>query len=74
MVDLIAVAVLALLVIRGWARGFVREAIDVVTLVLGAILLDNTAYNQAASVLTSQDFSLDSNRRIFRRIAEMAEQ
>lgn len=38
MVDLIAFAVLALLVIRGWARGFVREAIDVATLVLGAFL------------------------------------
>ena len=38
MVDLIAVAVLVLLVIRGWVRGFVREAIDVATLVLGAIL------------------------------------
>jgi uncharacterized membrane protein required for colicin V production len=38
MIDLVAFSVLALLVVRGWARGFVRQAIDVVALVLGAAL------------------------------------
>ncbi len=36
MIDLIAVSVLVLLVVRGWARGFVRQALDVVTLLVGA--------------------------------------
>lgn len=38
MIDLIAVVVLVLLVVRGWSRGFVRQALDVATLVLGAML------------------------------------
>ena len=37
-IDVIAVALIALLILRGWIRGFVREAIDVGTLVLGAVL------------------------------------
>lgn len=41
--------------------------------VLGAILLDNSAYNQAAAVLRPEDFSLDSHRRIFLRMTDMAE-
>lgn len=41
--------------------------------VLGAILLDNSAYNQAAAMLRPDDFSLDSHRRIFLRITEMEE-
>ncbi len=41
--------------------------------VLGAILLDNTAYNQAASHLTPDDFFLDSHRRLFTRIMELAD-
>lgn len=38
MIDLIAIAVLVLLAVRGWSRGFVRQALDVMTLVVGAIL------------------------------------
>lgn len=38
MIDLIAIAILVLLVVRGWSRGFVRQALDVTTLVLGALL------------------------------------
>ena len=34
--------------------------------ILGAILLDNFAYNQAAEHLRIEDFSLDSHRRIMR--------
>ncbi len=41
--------------------------------VLGAILLDNSAYNQAAALLTAEDFSLDSHRRLFRRMMELAD-
>jgi hypothetical protein len=33
--------------------------------ILGAILLDNAAFNEAAQHLTSADFSLDSHRRIY---------
>ena len=38
MIDFVVLALMVLLVIRGWARGLVREAIDVGTLVLGALL------------------------------------
>ena len=41
--------------------------------VLGAILLDNSVYTQAAVLLKAEDFALDSNRRIFSRITEMAD-
>ena len=41
--------------------------------VLGAILLDNFAYNQAAAVLLPEDFFMGSNRVIFLRMTEMAE-
>src|SRR6201997_2354646 len=39
----------------------------------GAILLDNFAYNQAAEHLRSEDFSLDSHRRIYSRMVDLAE-
>ena len=41
--------------------------------ILGAILLDNFAYNQAAEHLRTEDFSLDSHRRIFARMVDLAE-
>jgi replicative DNA helicase len=41
--------------------------------ILGAILLDNLAYNQAAEHLKPEDFSLDSNRRIYSRMIDLAE-
>src|ERR1700745_2762841 len=41
--------------------------------ILGAILLDNFAYNQAAEFLRADDFSLDSHRRIYSRIVDLAE-
>ena len=47
--------------------------VDAERSVLGAILLDNSAYNQAAAVLTSEDFSLDSHRRLFLRISDLSE-
>jgi replicative DNA helicase len=39
--------------------------------ILGAILLDNTAHSEAAEKLDSDDFSLDSHRRIFLRMSEL---
>lgn len=41
--------------------------------ILGAILLDNFAYNQAAEHLKPEDFSLDSHRRIYGRMVDLAE-
>ena len=35
--------------------------------ILGAILLDNLAFNQAAEHLKAEDFLLDSHRRIYSR-------
>jgi replicative DNA helicase len=39
--------------------------------ILGAILLDNAAHAEAAEKLESDDFSLDSHRRIFLRMSEL---
>src|SRR5579859_3302402 len=41
--------------------------------ILGAILLVNFAYNQAAESLHAEDFSLDSHRRIYLRMMELVE-
>jgi replicative DNA helicase len=41
--------------------------------ILGAILLDNFSYNQAAEYLKPEDFSLDSHRRIYSRMMDLAE-
>lgn len=39
--------------------------------ILGAILLDNLAFNEAAEHLQAEDFSLDSHRRIYGRMVEL---
>jgi replicative DNA helicase len=41
--------------------------------ILGAILLDNLAYHQAAEHLKADDFSLDSHRRLYSRMIDLAE-
>jgi replicative DNA helicase len=41
--------------------------------ILGAILLDNFAYTQAASSLKPDDFSLESHRRIYQRMMDLQE-
>jgi replicative DNA helicase len=41
--------------------------------ILGAILLDNHAYNEAAEHLRAEDFALDSHRRIFLRMVDLQE-
>ncbi len=49
-------------------------SIDAERAILGAILLDNLAYHQAAqATLLAEDFSLDSHRRIYLRISELSE-
>lgn len=47
--------------------------VDAERAILGVILLDNHAYNEAASTLTGEDFSLDSHRRIFQRLGELVD-
>src|SRR5271155_903103 len=46
-------------------------SIDAERSILGAILLDNHAYNEAAEKLRAEDFALDSHQRIFARMAEL---
>jgi len=41
--------------------------------ILGAILLDNLSYHQAAEHLKPEDFSLDSHRRLYSRMMELME-
>jgi replicative DNA helicase len=41
--------------------------------VLGSILLDDVLYVQAAGTLEADDFSLESHRRIFKRMGELQE-
>ena len=48
-------------------------SLDAERSILGAILLDNFAYNQAAEALRPDDFSLDSHRRIYSRMVELSE-
>src|ERR1700729_1135334 len=45
--------------------------VDAEKTILGAILLDNSAHSEAAEKLDADDFSLDSHRRIFLRMAEL---
>jgi replicative DNA helicase len=45
--------------------------VDAEKTILGTILLDNAAHAEAAEKLESDDFSLDSHRRIFLRMSEL---
>jgi replicative DNA helicase len=45
--------------------------VDAEKTILGAVLLDNAAHAEAAEKLESDDFSLDSHRRIFLRMTEL---
>ena len=51
----------------------IPASLDAERAVLGAILLDNAGYGQAAEVLTSEDFSHDGHRHIFRHMVELVE-
>src|ERR1700749_4012817 len=46
-------------------------SIDAERSILGAILLDNLMYNEAAEKLRADDFALDSHRRIYSRMTEL---
>ena len=48
-------------------------SIDAERSILGAILLDNSLYDQAAELLGADDFSLDAHRRIYARMRELQE-
>src|SRR4051812_33467127 len=41
--------------------------------ILGAVMLDNTAVNEAAEVLHADDFYVESHRRIFARMLDLSE-
>ncbi len=41
--------------------------------VLGAILIDNPSFNQAAEVIDAQDFFRDAHRRIFEKMVGLSE-
>src|SRR6186997_2383963 len=41
--------------------------------VLGAVLVDNAAFNSAAEILTREDFYREAHRRIFDAMAALAE-
>jgi replicative DNA helicase len=47
--------------------------VDAERAILGAIILDNSSYSQAAESLAADDFSLDSHRRIFLRMSELSD-
>jgi replicative DNA helicase len=49
-------------------------SIDAERSILGAVLLDNHLYNEAAERITSADFALDGHRRIFQRMAELIDE
>lgn len=48
--------------------------IDAEKSILGAILLDNLTYNEAAEKIRADDFSLDSHRRIFQRMGDLIDE
>jgi len=59
---------------RRLAASSLPANIDAERSILGAILLDNFTYTQASSEnLQADDFSLDSHRRIYARITELAD-
>src|SRR5271156_4049402 len=45
--------------------------IDAERAILGAVLLENVLYNEAAERLRAEDFALDSHQRIFARMGEL---
>jgi replicative DNA helicase len=45
--------------------------IDAERVILGAVLLDSAAFHDAEASLSADDFSLDSHRRIFLRMADL---
>src|SRR5208283_5631979 len=48
-----------------------RVSMDAERSILGSILLDNTLWDQAASALVEDHFSLDAHRRIYGRMKSL---
>jgi hypothetical protein len=48
-------------------------AVDAEKTLLGSVMLDNQALKEISSTINSEDFSLDSHRRIFHRMMELYE-
>ena len=57
----------------GYGERALPHSADAERTVLGAILVDNQAFNSAAEVLTRDDFYRDAHRRIFEAMAALAE-
>jgi len=49
-------------------------SLDAERTILGAILLDNHAYSEAASTLRVEDFALTAHQRVFARMGELIDQ
>jgi len=62
MLDLLVVALLALLLVRGWSRGFVREAMDLAGLVIGTLLAFRLGPAVGAVVESMSGMSSDASR------------
>ena len=46
-------------------------SLDAERTILGAVLLDNHAYSEAASAITADDFALTAHQRVFSRMGEL---
>ena len=57
MVDFILLGVFGLFGVRGWRRGLVREALDVLTLIIGAVLAFRMARPIGAVIVEIMDIS-----------------
>ena len=57
MVDLILLGLFGLFGVRGWRRGLVREALDVLTLIVGAVLAFRMAQPIGAVIVEIVDIS-----------------
>ena len=64
MIDTAIVVVFALVLVRGWFRGFVREAMDLVGLIVGTILAFRLAPVVGAAVSAMAGISTDAGRVI----------
>ena len=54
-------------------EGILPVNIEAERSILGAILLDNFCYTQAAALLKKEDFSLDAHRRVYGHVVGLAE-
>src|SRR5579875_540385 len=51
--------------------GGLPASLDAERTILGAVLLDNNAYNEAAEKISADDFAQSAHQRIFARMAEL---